>query len=320
MRMLNMIQSIAVATCVALIAAAQINAQAPRKSTAKPVAKAPAAADVRSAQIDAVKASAQAFADAFNKHDAKAVAALWTEDGEYVDETGQRFEGRAAIEREYAEFFTAQPNAKLTVVVDAVRPAGDAAAIEDGHTELSIDGKAVVSAAQYTAVHAKVGAQWLMSSVRDQRLVTEPSASQLQDLAWLVGSWQAEQNGGQMRVECQWIGDGHFLERKYSVKRGDQVVTAGLQVIGWNAQSQAIESWTFSSDGGRSVGHWIPHRGGWIIENAGMLADGTPTGAVNYFVRLDDNSLSWKSVERSVGGAMLPESAEIVLKRVSAKP
>jgi uncharacterized protein (TIGR02246 family) len=295
-------------------------AQAPKKPTARPAAKAPAAADVRAAQVDAVKASAQAFMDAFNKHDAKAVAALWAEDGEYLDEKGQRFEGRAAIEREYTEFFTAQPNAKLTIVVQAVRPAGDAAAIEDGHTELSVDGKTVVSAAQYTAVHAKVGAQWLLSSVRDQRVEAEPSASQLQDLAWLVGAWRAEQNGGQMQVECQWIGDGHFLERKYSVKRGDQIVTAGLQVIGWNAQSQAIESWTFSSDGGRSVGHWIPHRGGWITENSGTLADGTPTSAVNYFVRLDDQSLSWKSVERSVGGALLPESEEIVLKRVNAKP
>ncbi|MDZ4783853.1 MAG: nuclear transport factor 2 family protein [Planctomycetia bacterium] len=308
------------ATGVVLMATTHGRSQTTRKPAVKPAAKAPAAADVKAAPIDAVKASAQAFADAFNKHDAKAVAALWTEDGEYVDEAGQRFEGRAAIEREYAEFFTAQPNAKLTVVVDAVRPVGEAAAIEDGHTELSIDGKTVVSAAQYTAVHAKIGTQWLMLSVRDQRISTEPSASQLQDLAWLVGSWQAEQNGGQMQVDCHWLGDGHFLARKSSVKRGDQDVADGWQVIGWNAQSQAIESWTFSSDGGRSVGYWIPHRGGWIIEHAGTMADGTPTAAVNYFVRLDDNSHSWKSVERSVGGALLPESAEIVLKRVSAQP
>ncbi len=307
------------AACVAVMAAAQVQAQAPRKTAPKPAAKAPAAADARAAQFDAVKASAQAFADAFNKHDAKAVAAQWTEDGEYIDETGQRFEGRAAIEQEYAEFFTANPAAKLTVVVDAVRPAGASAAIEDGHATLESDGKNSVSSAQYTAVHAKVGDQWLMSSVRDQRVSSSPASSQLQDLAWLVGAWKAEQNGGQMQVDCQWIADGRFLERKYTVKRSDQLVTSGLQVIGWNAQAQCVESWTFTSDGGHAVGRWSPHRGGWVIENSGMLADGTPTGAVNYLVRLDDNALSWKSVERSVGGALLPESAEVVLKRVTAQ-
>ena len=36
---------------------------------------------------------------AFNKGDAKAVAALWTEDAQYTDETGLSYVGRDAIER-----------------------------------------------------------------------------------------------------------------------------------------------------------------------------------------------------------------------------
>jgi hypothetical protein len=40
--------------------------------------------------------NAKAFADAFQKGDAKAVSAFWAEDGDYVDDSAHRFEGRVA--------------------------------------------------------------------------------------------------------------------------------------------------------------------------------------------------------------------------------
>jgi uncharacterized protein (TIGR02246 family) len=286
----------------------------------RPRAATPASKPVSDAtQVDAVKKTAEAFAEAFNKHDAKAVAALWTEDGEYVDAAGQRFEGRAAIEKEYEAFFAAAPTAKITVEVDAVRSAGAAAAIEDGRTTLSVDGKSNVSLARYTAVHAKVGDHWLMSSVRDVAAVSTTAESNLHDLDWLVGSWVSEQNGGRMEVECKWLAEGRFLERRYSVTRDGKVVSSGLQIIGWNAAAQSVESWTFTADGGHAIGLWTPRRGGWVIENIGRLADGTPTTAINFFVRIDENSLSWKSVARSAGATPLADADEVVLKRVVAK-
>jgi hypothetical protein len=42
--------------------------------------------------------NAQAFTEAFEKGDAKAVAGFWAEDGDYVDLTGRRLQGRPAIE------------------------------------------------------------------------------------------------------------------------------------------------------------------------------------------------------------------------------
>jgi len=323
-------KSFALFVCVATLSPALGAAQAPAKKPApKPAAKAPAAtaapkaapaaAEAPAAPLEDVKKTAQAFTDAFNKHDAKAVAALWTEDGEYIDATGQRFDGRAAIEKQYEAFFAAAPNSTIVVEVDAVRPAGAAAAIEDGRSMLTIDGKTTVSAARYTAVHAKVGDQWLMSSVRDGAAIATPAASHLQDLDWLVGTWSSEKNGGRVDVECKWVADQKFLERRFSASRDGKVVSSGLQVIGWNAAAQSIESWTFTSDGGHAVGLWTPRKGGWVIENVGQLADGTPTTAVNFFVRVDDNSLSWKSVARSAGASPLPDSDEILLKRAVAQ-
>ena len=58
---------------------------------------------------------------AFNKADAKAVAALWTEDGQYSDDRGRVFAGREAIGNAYAEFFAKNPGAQMHIVVDSLR-------------------------------------------------------------------------------------------------------------------------------------------------------------------------------------------------------
>src|SRR5262245_6392826 len=80
------------------------------------------------ADREAIQKSARDFAEAFNKGDAKAVAALWTENGECREANGPTFVGRAAIEKSYAEFFKANPGAKIEVLVKSIRfPAKDLA-------------------------------------------------------------------------------------------------------------------------------------------------------------------------------------------------
>jgi hypothetical protein len=50
-----------------------------------------------------------------------------------------------------------------------------------------------------------------------------------------------------------------------------------------------------------------------------MLADGTPTSAVNLITRVDDASLTWQSVGRGVAGQGLPDAEKVLLKRVAPK-
>jgi len=52
--------------------------------------------------------------------------ALWTEDGEYIDDSGRSFVGRDAIEKGYAEFFAGNPDAKIQITIDSLRPAEQA--------------------------------------------------------------------------------------------------------------------------------------------------------------------------------------------------
>ncbi len=80
----------------------------------------------------AVRKAASNFDQAFNTGSADKIAGLWTADAEYIDEDGQRYVGRDVIKKEYAEFFAANPQAKISSVTDSVRVINETTAVEDG--------------------------------------------------------------------------------------------------------------------------------------------------------------------------------------------
>src|SRR5262245_33181023 len=60
---------------------------------------------------EASQQSSKAFATAFVKRDAKALADLWTELGEHQDAHGNVVRGRAALEKGFRALFEEHPNA-----------------------------------------------------------------------------------------------------------------------------------------------------------------------------------------------------------------
>ena len=159
-----------------------------------------------------------------------------------------------------------------------------------------------------------------MSTVRDSRVETPSAFGKLQDLEWLIGTWEIESQGVVTQVTCRWVANKSFIERTHKVSRGDEEISSGIQLIGWNPQAEQIQSWIFSSDGGHAVGLWASREDGWQITTKGMLADGAETTAVNLLTPIDDNGFSWQSTERTVGGETLPDTEEVVLKRARKKP
>lgn len=276
-------------------------------------------AGVSAAELAAIRATSKAFTAAFNKKDAKSLAALWTEDGDFLDDAGIRLVGRSAIEKSYAGYFAANPQAHMRVVIDSIRLLSDNAAIEDGRAFVDPPAAGPAGYGKYTAVHVKVGGQWLMSTVRDTRIDTPSGYEKVADLEWLIGTWTAEQQGAKTVSVCRWVANKSFVERTYTVTQPDHTSTSGVQLIGFNPQHGHIESWNFSSDGGHAIGEWSPRENGWSAEMRGVTGDGTPTSAVNRLEKLDDNAYVWQSVRRSAGGQPLPDSDEVVLKRKSAR-
>ena len=86
-------------------------------------------------------ATIERFNDAFNRHDADAVAALMTEDVLFENTSpapdGERHEGQAAVDAFWRRFFAGTPQANFTV--EDIFAAGDRCAVRwrydwgDGH-------------------------------------------------------------------------------------------------------------------------------------------------------------------------------------------
>ena len=263
----------------------------------------------------AIRAASESFVAAFNKADAKAVAALWTEQGDLTNDSGRTVTGREAIEQEYAGFFKANPGAKIRLAIDSLKLLSDSAAIEDGRAVLDPAPAGAPATSKYTAIHVKADGKWLMSTVRDSR-VEQPSAYRnVADLEWLIGTWTAEEHGAKSQSVCRWVADKSFVERKHTITHADGSTASGVQLIGFNPQGGHIQSWHFSAGGGHATGTWTPREGGWNIETRGVTGDGVATSAINLLTRLDDNAYVWQSVERTAGGQTLPDTEEVVLKR-----
>ncbi|QDT66783.1 YybH family protein [Calycomorphotria hydatis] len=267
------------------------------------------------ADVAAIWQGSEKFVSAFNSQDAAAVAALWSESGEYIDESGTATVGRQAIEQAYAEFFKANAGAKISVFIDSVRLLSDDAAIEDGWAMLTPAGSGQSTASRYTAIHVKKDGEWLLASVRDEATASPTETGNLADLEWLVGTWWAEEHGHKFESDCKWIANNSFIERRYTLTQVDGTKLSGVQIIGWNAYASEVQSWDFSHGGGYAIGTWTPIEGGWKAEVQGVTGDGSPTSAINYLMRLDDNAYAWKSTDRVLGGAALSDTEDLVIKR-----
>jgi uncharacterized protein (TIGR02246 family) len=270
-------------------------------------------------ETDAIRQASREFVEAFNKGNAKAIAALWTEDGDLIDESGRRLAGRDAIEKEYAQFFKQNPDTKIRIVIDSVRLLSDDAAIEDGRAILDPAPAGAPATGKYTAVHVKSASQWLMSTVRESRNESPSAYHNVADLEWLIGTWTGEEHGVKTESVCKWVAGKSFVERSYTVTHPDGSTTSGVQLIGFNPQGGHVQSWNFISDGGHAVGVWTARESGWSADMQGTLGDGTPTTAVNTLTKLDDNAYVWQSVNRTAGGQSLSDTDEVVLRRTSSR-
>ena len=264
----------------------------------------------------AIRTSAQQFVDAFNKGDALAIAALWTEDGEFIDEQGIRTVGRQAIEKRYADFFANNQGAKIEIAINAIQQVSPDTAIEDGHSQVTLPSRAPTTIGDYMTLHIKKNDKWLMASVRDSASPASSSAElSLEDLAWLVGNWTASGDAAELELVYDWMENGNFLRGETTIRNEKDSASGGTQIIGKDPVTGQIVSWFFNADGSHGFGEWVKEGAHWVIRSQGVTANGAPTSALNILYDADDNVHSWQSVNRTVGGQPLPRTKEIVIER-----
>jgi uncharacterized protein (TIGR02246 family) len=268
----------------------------------------------------AIRATADVFVKAFNRGDAAALAALWTENGTLANDGGQVLKGRKAIEDEYAALFKAHPGLRMEVAVQSIEIATPTVAIEDGIARAVDKGGAASAASRYTAIHVLQDGKWLMASVRESRIELPSNDSRLQQLTWLVGKWKAKSDDTTVRTEVRWSANKSFLHRDYAVRKGGIATSSGTQIIGWDPQARRVRSWSFDSSGGYGTGHWTATPDGWQIDSTGVMTDGTPTSSRDFVIRVagENDVFGWRSVDRKVGPTVLPDTGEVVLERETA--
>jgi uncharacterized protein (TIGR02246 family) len=301
---------------VGLIGVAGNLAHAQQAATTPPRAAASGATGVagNADAEQAIRAAAGQFVTAFNNRDAKAIAALWAADGDYLDESGTLSTGREAIEKYYADVFATEPAATIAITVDAIRFLGPETAIEDGSTAMTATPHAAPILGRYTVVHVKRDGAWQMASVRELKAESAAAADPLTDLAWMVGTWHAEHLGAEMEIDVRWLANKAFVEATYSQRVGDVSTPTATQIIGTNPATGRIMSWMFGGDRGVATGDWTASDAGWTIAYEGVRGDGAPTTAVNKLFRQND-ALVWKSTNRVVAGVAVPDTEDVVLKR-----
>src|ERR1700722_1820814 len=123
-------------------------------------AKQPDQDKLQAADRDAIAKAARNFVTAFEKGDAKAIAAHWTENGEYIADDGTAIRGRTAIEDDYADQFAKRKGTvKVDIDVDAIRFPSRDTAIEEGHFKVRV-GKDPAVHSKYTILHVRENGKW----------------------------------------------------------------------------------------------------------------------------------------------------------------
>jgi uncharacterized protein (TIGR02246 family) len=278
-----------------------------------------AANPARAEDEKAIRKITEAFTNAFNAGDAKAVATLWAPEGELADVHGEVFRGRDAIEKMYGLQFSNAKGSKIKIAIDSIRFAGKETAIEAGTASvIPVDGHAV-TAGRFTVVYVNSDRKWLMESVHESPFTSNSNYENLSDIEWMIGTWTANPPGSSVELKCEWVANRNFIHCTQSTKNGESVVGTSTQIIGWDPLHGRIRSWNFDSEGGFGSQLWTKDGKRWVLEATGVRRDSTVTEAANIITPVDGSTFTWQSVRRRVNGVEVADTVAIKAVRTAVK-
>jgi uncharacterized protein (TIGR02246 family) len=268
---------------------------------------------------EAVVRESEVTIKAFNAGDATALAGMFIEAGELVDEAGTVHTGKAAITELFSGFFSRFPQATLEMLVDSTRPVGDTLAVEEGQRRITTaDGE--TAQVRYVAVRSKQGDRWPIASYREFADDPLPTPREvLQGAAWIVGDWVDESPEGRTEISYRWSDDGNFLLGDYTMSAAGAGESKSSQRIGWDPISGQVRSWTFDDDGGFTEGRWVRTDEGWVVTAESTMPDGA-TGSATLLISVKDaDHFVVRGTERFIGDVEEPDF-ELTIARKPPHP
>lgn len=295
---------------------------------ASPRARAATAVDPSTPAIAEIRDMLRSYLRAFNRHDAAALAAHWSVDGENLDlDSGETTAGREQVAGVFAALFAQDRQAAIDIDIASIKPIRDDVAVVDGVSLISFADDAAAS--RFSAIVVREDGRWVLSSVREAAaVVPDRPRRPLDALDWLVGTWEDVTDGLTADTHCTWSAGRAFLVRSH-VSTPDATAPAPAdgvpallpaegaareiaEIIGWDPKQGRIRSWVFSSDGRFAEGEWrrVGEGDEWTVTFTGRGADAdlTTTRTVR---RLGDDGVVVTAGEGPLATA-LPPAADFV--------
>jgi uncharacterized protein (TIGR02246 family) len=273
-----------------------------------------AAPTTASDDAEAIKKSARDFADAFNKGDAKTIAAMYTQNGESREADGRMFVGQAAIEKAYVEVFKSNIGAKVEVLVKSVRfPAKDLA-IEEGILRFSRGPMPLPETTAYTALHVREGGLWKMAQTTE----FGAGVDRLEDIEWLLGDWTTQAPSGAIAFSFSRDPKGQAIIGKFTrTPQGKASINGSIRVIVDPTTGQ-IRSSGSEDNGSYSHATWTCDGKSWILDVNGFTALGAPASERILLQRAGADVITWRAVDRVMGSADFPDTVPLRLTRAAS--
>jgi uncharacterized protein (TIGR02246 family) len=282
-----------------------------RPARDKGPAAAKAGAPERKEDEEAIRKLSAEFTRALVKGDARALAALWTEEGEYVADDGTTVRGRPALEAAYAKFFAKGPPVKAEATIDSIRFVGRDSAIEEGVAKVRKGKGEDPDVSRYSTLYVREDGRWRIALLREW----PDEGATLSDLDWLIGTWVGKANDTEVRTTYERDENKPFLRARITIRGKDDTVSA-TQMIAKDPRTGGLRSWLFGSDGGFGEASWSRDGKRWVLEATGVTGDGGEMTATNVLTPIDRDSFTWQSIDRTLNGEAVPNIAPVKVTRV----
>ena len=270
---------------------------------------------------DELKKASAAYAEAFNKRDYTALAEQWTQRAELV-EGGARLEGRDTIVESIKAWRERHPEASLAIEVRGVEPVAEPIARVSGVMRFTRKPGEAPLESTFTALRVREGTTWRLAESR----VTPAHVAALDDLDWLIGTWQAEvADRATIQITYEKALGGYCIvgRTKITPKPGKASLLPqgieAMEVIHADRDAGLIRAWVFDSTGARAEGYF--EFDGTSFEK---VMSGTPSDAVRgrraTWVQVISPSGEGKAtthmIERTIDGVGLPDAAPMQFKKI----
>ncbi|MBI1346611.1 SgcJ/EcaC family oxidoreductase [bacterium] len=267
-----------------------------------------------------IEQSAIRYSAAFAKRDAKALAALFTPEAEYIDADGTIFHGRKVIEAEYAASFAVSPQGEVDIELLSIRPIATGVLVEEGISTFTPTEGESRTASRYVATHVRQpDGTWLIASVREVSSGPVTPHDRLTALSWLMGDWHEDVEGETISTNWTWDASGNFLLSEFQIQSLSGLPLQGNHRIGWDAERKQLRSWIFDTTGGSAEGWWQQNDDAtWSLNVTRIDADGVRTVARLTYAADGKDAMVVIHDQIVRAGSTLPGSSHRIVRRPPA--